>query len=66
MRPSGRVTRTSRLPGSPLRSGPTTAVILSPFLIVLNFQPPRCRMLVLPSSIVQCFVPLPSPTSISI
>ena len=31
-------------------------MILSPFLIVLNFQPPRIRMLGLPSSIAQCFV----------
>ena len=56
-RPSGNVIRVSRLPGSPFFSGLTTAETLSPFLTLLNFQPPRCRMLGLPSSMLQCFAP---------
>jgi hypothetical protein len=58
--------RTSRPAGWPLRSGLITTVIVCFGFTSVNFQPPCWRMLVLPSSTVQCFGGLaPSGTSIS-
>jgi hypothetical protein len=53
LRPSGSVICFSSAAGSPLRSGDTITVTVSPALSMLNFQPARLRMLVLAPSISQ-------------
>ena len=54
--PSAIVTSSPRPTGSPLSSGATIAVTLSPALIMFDRQPTRCIMLMLVSSMLKCFV----------